>query len=61
MPGKIIIQFTEFASGVETKISTSTAGTELENMAARAFKENVVALFRELLEEADIELKDGKE
>jgi len=39
MPSKIVITFTETEETVETRISTETSGSELENEAAKIFKQ----------------------
>jgi len=54
MPSKIVITFTETEETVETKISTETSGSELENEAAKIFKQDVAELLYRILNESDI-------
>ena len=55
MPSKIVIMFTEKEESVETKISVETSGSELENEAAKIFKQDVAELFYRILNESEQE------
>ena len=55
MPSKIVITFTEKKETVETKISIETSGSELENKAAKIFKQDVTELFYRILNESEQE------
>lgn len=53
MPSKIVITFTEKEETVETRISTETSGTELENEAAKVFKQHVAESLYRILNESE--------
>ena len=53
MPSKIVITFTETEETVETRISTETSGSELENEAAKIFKRDVAELLYRILNESE--------
>jgi len=57
MPSKIVITFTETEESVETKISIETSGSELENEAAKIFKQDVAELLYRILNESEQEEK----
>jgi len=62
MPSKIVITFTETEETVETRISTETSGSELENEAAKIFKHDVAELLYRILNESEQEEEEnGKE
>ena len=61
MPSKIVITFTETEETVETRISTETSGSELENEAAKVFKQDVAELLYRILNESEQEEENGKE
>jgi hypothetical protein len=61
MPSKIVITFTETEETVETRISTETSGSELENEAAKIFKRDVAELLYRILNESEEEEENGKE
>ena len=61
MPSKIVITFTETEETVETRISTETSGSELENEAAKIFKHDVAELLYRILNESEQEEENGKE
>ncbi len=53
MLSKIVITFTETEETVETKISVETSGSELENEAAKVFKQDVAELLYGILNESE--------
>ena len=55
MPSKIVITFTETEETVETRISTETSGSELENEAAKILKQDVAELLYRILNESEQE------
>jgi len=61
MPSKIVITFTETEETVETRISTETSGSELENEAAKVFKQDVAEMLYRILNESEQEEENGKE
>ena len=57
MPSKIVITFTETEETVETRISTETSGSELENEAAKILKQDVAELLYRILNESEQEVE----